>query len=122
MNTLQGLTWLLSLQALGELLVRALHLPWPGPVMGLGLMLLALRWSAVRTAVAPAAETLLGHLSLLFVPVGVGVVTHLDVLGRYGLALLLSIALSTWIGLAVTATLLQRLLPAPTSQEAPPHA
>lgn len=110
MNVIRGLAWLLSLQALGEILVRTLHLPWPGPVMGLGLMFLALHAAPVRDAVAPAARTLLDHLSLLFVPVGVGVITHADVLGRHGAALLAAILLSTWIGLATTALVLQRLL------------
>jgi putative effector of murein hydrolase LrgA (UPF0299 family) len=59
--------------------------------------------------VAPAAGFLLNHLSLLFVPVGVGVMTHLDLLGAYGLRLLLVIVLSTWIGMAVTALVLRWL-------------
>ncbi|HEY5307045.1 MAG TPA: CidA/LrgA family protein, partial [Casimicrobiaceae bacterium] len=48
---------------------------------------------------------------LLFVPIGVGVITHLDLVSRYGLRLLAVIVLSTWIGMAVTALLLRRLLP-----------
>jgi len=44
---------------------------------------------------------------LLFVPVGVGVMTHLGLLGQYGLRMLIVIVLSTWIGLAVTALLLK---------------
>ena len=38
MYALQGLTWLLLLQTLGELLVRHLGLPLPGPVVGMGLL------------------------------------------------------------------------------------
>jgi holin-like protein len=53
---------------------------------------------------------LLAHLSLLFVPVGVGVMTHLGLLSHYGGRLLLAITLSTWIGLAVTAWVLRALL------------
>ena len=45
---------------------------------------------------------LLGHLSLLFVPVGVGVVTHLDALAAHGVALVAVLLVSTWVGLAVS--------------------
>jgi holin-like protein len=110
MKALQGLAWLLALQSAGEALSRLLQLPFPGPVVGLMLMLLALRWQRVRESVRGAAEFLLAHLSLLFVPVGVGVMTHLDLLGQYGVRLLLVIVLSTWVALAVTALSLRALM------------
>lgn len=97
------------MQSLGEILSRGLMLPFPGPVIGMLLLLLALRWQAVREPVSACADFLLSHLSLLFVPVGVGVMTHLDLLGQYGVRMLAVIVLSTWIGLAVTALLLHRL-------------
>lgn len=113
MQALRGFAWLLVLQSAGELLARALRLPFPGPVVGLVLLLAALNIEAVRTPVAACADFLLSHLSLLFVPVGVGVMTHLGLLGEYGGRLLLVIALSTWIGLAVTALVLRALMKSP---------
>lgn len=110
MNALRGLALLLLFQAAGEGLAHALALPFPGPVVGLLMMLVALRWPVVREPVAAAAEVLLAHLSLLFVPVGVGVITHLGLVSQYGPQLLAVIVLSTWAGLAVTALLLRRLL------------
>lgn len=109
MQGLQGLAWLLVMQSAGEILSRAMALPVPGPVLGMLLLLPALRWPAVRTPVAACAGFLLSHLSLLFVPVGVGVMTHLGLLGQYGLRMLLVIVLSTWLGLAVTALTLRSL-------------
>ena len=103
MNGLRGLAWLLGLQSLGELLARGLSLPFPGPVIGMLLLLLALRVPAVREPVAVCANFLLSHLSLLFVPVGVGVMTHLGLVSQYGGRMLIVIVLSTWIGLTVTA-------------------
>jgi len=107
MQGLQGLAWLLAMQSLGEILSRALALPVPGPVLGMLLLLLALRWPVVREPVAICAGFLLSHLSLLFVPVGVGVMTHLGLLGQYGVRMLVVIVLSTWLGLAVTALTLR---------------
>ena len=107
---LKGMAWLLVLQSLGELLAHALVLPFPGPVIGMVLLLPLLRWRAVREPVEATAGFLLAHLSLLFVPVGVGVVAHLELLAGHGAALLAVIVVSTWIGLAVTALVLRRLL------------
>ncbi|MFV0679882.1 CidA/LrgA family protein [Ottowia sp.] len=118
MKPLQGFAWLLALQLAGEILARALQLPFPGPVVGMVLLIPALNWLAVRAPVIEVARFLLGHLSLLFVPVGVGVITHLDVLRDYGLRLALVIVLSTWIGLAVTALVLRAAMRhAPTQEE-----
>ena len=107
MNGLRGLAWLLAMQSVGELLARGLSLPFPGPVIGMLLLLLALRFSDVRTPVAACANFLLSHLSLLFVPVGVGVMTHLGLLSQYGGRMLVVIVLSTWLGLGVTAWVLR---------------
>ena len=107
LKPLQGLAVLLLMQSMGEAFSHFLHLPIPGPVVGMVLLLLALHWGPVQRAVAPAAGFLLTHLSLLFVPVGVGVMTHLDLLGAYGLRLLVVIVLSTWAGMAATVWMLR---------------
>jgi holin-like protein len=112
MLALRGLAFLLLLQAAGEAISHALKLPFPGPVLGLVLLLPALQWRLVREPVAMCAEFLLAHLSLLFVPVGVGVITHLSLLSRYGWQLVVVIVLSTWVGMAVTALVLRALLKA----------
>jgi holin-like protein len=109
MEALRGLTILLLLQAAGEALARGFHWPVPGPVVGLLVLVLALQWPPLRAPVAAAARLLLAHLSLLFVPVSVGVITHLSLLARYGWQLGVAIVLSTWIGLVVTALVLRAL-------------
>lgn len=102
MQALGGLAWLLAFQSFGELLARGLSLPFPGPVIGMLLLLIALRWQVVQEPVASCANFLLAHLSLLFVPVGVGVMTHLSLVSQYGLRMLAVIVLSTLAGLLVT--------------------
>ncbi len=110
MNGLRGLAVLLMCQSIGELLARGLKLPLPGPVLGMLLAIVLLNWAPLRLSVAAAAEPLLQHLSLLFVPVGVGVVTHLALLSQYGLRIVAVLLLSTLAGLAVTALVLNALL------------
>jgi holin-like protein len=109
MNGLRGLAWLLVLQSVGVLLSRGLSLPLPGPVIGMMLLLVALRWAVVREPVSACADYVLSHLSLLFVPVGVGVMTHLSIVSEYGGRMLLVLVVSTLIGLAVTVLLLNYL-------------
>ena len=84
-------------------------------VIGLVLLLLALQAPWVRAPIQAGAEVLLANLSLLFVPIGVGVITHLELVSRYGVRVMVVIVLSTWIGLVVTALVLRAVLPSPTS-------
>jgi holin-like protein len=109
MGAIRGFAWLLLLQTLGELMARGAGLPFPGPVVGMVLLMVGLRWSALRQDVAEVAQFLLAHLSLLFVPVGVGVMTHLDLLEDAGLRLLIVLVVATWAGLIVSALTLRWL-------------
>lgn len=113
MQALIGFTWLLALQAIGEALSHLLRLPFPGPVIGMLLLLVALRWPMVRHSVAGTAQFLLSHLSLLFIPVGVGVMTHMSLVTEYGVRILVIIVLSTWAGMAATLLALRRSRKAP---------
>jgi putative effector of murein hydrolase LrgA (UPF0299 family) len=106
---LRGFAWLLGLQAAGELVVKQFGLTVPGPVLGMIFLLLALKLPSVRIAVAGCAEFLLNHLSLLFVPVGVGVMTHLGIFNDFGWRIAVVLVLSTWVGLSVTALTLRWL-------------
>jgi len=111
-DALAGLAWLLLFQSMGEVLARGTSLGLPGPVIGMLLLLLALRFASVSRAVSQTARILLEHLSLLFVPVGVGVMTHLALISQYGVRMLVTLVVSTWIGLAVTALVLRGMLKA----------
>ena len=107
---LRSLTVLILCQFAGEVVARALHLPLPGPVLGLLLLLAIL---TVRGGPdAPLRDTsngLLRYLSLLFVPAGVGIVTQLDALARDWVAILASILVSTALSMLVTGWVMQRL-------------
>jgi holin-like protein len=101
---LAALGTLLVCQLAGETLVRAIGLPLPGPVVGMTLLFLLLFARApLPSALGQTSGGLLKHLSLLFVPAGVGVVQHLDLIRSDGWRLLAVIVLSTVIALAVTA-------------------
>ncbi len=119
---IQSLATLLVFQLLGEALVFASAAPMPGPVVGLALLLLTLvvRPSVV-TGLKPTAQNLLQHLSLLFVPAGVGVMLHLERLGDEALAIGVAVVVSTWVGLASAALAMVWLMKraAPAAKEPP---
>ena len=121
MSGLRGMAWLLVFQSIGELLARGLALALPGPVIGMLLLLVALRLPAVREPVSACADFLLSHLSLLFVPVGVGVMTHISLLGQYGMRMLVVVTLSTLAGLGVTALTLHLMRDRGNADASTPH-
>lgn len=99
-----ALALLLCFQLAGEVIARALDLTLPGPVIGMALLLAAMiALPRLGALVREAAQGLLAHLSLLFVPAGVGVVGHLDRLGGDGVAILLAIVVSTVLAIAAGA-------------------
>jgi holin-like protein len=109
LQALRGFAWLLALQAAGELVVKQFGLTVPGPVLGMVFLLFALKLPNVRLVVGGCAEFFLNHLSLLFVPVGVGVMTHLGIFNDFGWRIAVVLVLSTWVGLLVTAISLRWL-------------
>ena len=101
---LAALATLLVCQLAGEAIVRALALPLPGPVIGMALLFFVMLARApFPKELGETADTLLRHLSLLFVPAGVGVVQNLQMLGHEGVRLVAVVVLATVITLAVTA-------------------
>jgi holin-like protein len=101
---LNGLIALLACQLAGETAARTLGLPLPGPVLGLVLLLVGMSASSrLAAAVRPVAQGILGHLSLLFVPAGVGVTGHLAALGAQAAPLFLALAISTALSITVGA-------------------
>ncbi len=120
MKLLLGFTLLLGFQIAGEAIVRVAGLPVPGPVVGLLLLLVLLvARPSLETRIAPASGALLAHLSLLFVPAGVGVVVHLHRLEGALVGVATTLALGTLAGLAVTSLLLQALLRGTRQRELP---
>ncbi|MDB5784654.1 MAG: murein hydrolase transporter LrgA [Caballeronia mineralivorans] len=88
-----------------------LHVPVPGPVIGLLLLFgyLLIRPSAVDS-IEPTALELLRHLSLLFVPAGVGIMVAVDKVRGEGLAIVVALVVSTTLAIAVTALVTRALM------------
>ncbi len=116
---IEALLSLLACQLVGEVVNRLGLLPLPGPVTGLGLLFLVLCWrgrsrsagtQAVPHELASVVDTLLRHLSLLYVPACVGIVERLDLLRAHPVAIGVAIVVSTIVAQGVTALVFEHML------------
>ena len=100
-------TLLLSCQLAGELAVALSSAPVPGPVAGMALLFCGLLLKGgVPEGLGRAGDALLGNLSLLFVPAGVGVMLHAGLFRDDWLPISAALVLSTVLTVAVTGLLM----------------
>lgn len=109
---LRTLTILLLYQLAGEVTALALSLPVPGPLIGMVMLLATLiaRGRAPEELREGAAQ-LLTHLSLLFVPAGVGIMVNFARLRAEALPIAVSLVASTALTVAVTGWVASRFRP-----------
>jgi holin-like protein len=101
---LAGATWLLLFQCAGEVVSHLLGLPVPGPVVGMLLLFIALRTrDRIPGPIGVAADALAKHLSLLFVPAGVGVMMYFGRLAGEWLPIVVALLVSTIVAMAAAA-------------------
>jgi len=95
---------LLLFQLVGEVIAHGFSLPVPGPVIGMLLLLIYLMVKPdAAQKLAPTANGLLRHLSILFVPAGVGVMLHGQRIADEWLPIVVSLVVSTVLGMVATA-------------------
>jgi holin-like protein len=101
---------LLAFQCLGEGLVFLFGLPVPGPVAGMLVLLAALvAFPRLDKVIEAGASELLRHLSLLYVPAGVGVIAAAASGRGQWLAIVAAVVVSTLATMAVTGVVLKAL-------------
>lgn len=102
------LTLILACQIAGEVVAKVARIPVPGPVIGMVILFCGL---LLRRGMPEGLEAsggfLLRILPLLFVPAGVGIVTHLDVLTRSWAAFAGAVVVGTAATIAVTGLVMQ---------------
>ena len=101
---LEYLTLILACQLIGEFTVSTLQLPFPGPVAGMLLLFIFLTINGgIPQQLESITTAMLNNLSLLFVPAGVGVMVHFELLGSDAIPLSIALIASTVLTVAVTA-------------------
>lgn len=81
MDIYKQLLYILSFSLLGEVLSKVFTLPIPGSVIGMLLLFLALQFKLLKVKdVETVGGFLLGNLSILFLPAGVGIMVYFPVI------------------------------------------
>jgi holin-like protein len=107
---LSQLLILIAIYVGSNYIVKLINLPLPGSVLGMILLFISLSMGIVKLKyIEKAAEYLIKHLALFFVPYAVGLMTYGDLIKTNGWKLLLMIVGSTVIGLVVTSGITQFL-------------
>jgi len=105
-------------QLLGEFIKKFFEMRIPGPVIGLILLLVTLIFlkkfkktviNNLKADVINTSNYILSYLSLLFVPIGVGVVMHLSYLENNLFRVLIIVFISTILTIAGTAFLMEKI-------------
>ena len=105
-------------QLLGEFLKKFFEMRIPGPVLGLILLLITLIFlkkfkkqaiTNLKNDVVNTSNYILSYLSLLFVPIGVGVVMHLSYLENNLFKVLIIVFISTILTIGGTAFLMEKI-------------
>ena len=105
-------------QLIGETIQKYFDLTIPGPVIGLILLLItliALKGTKniyiknTKEEISSTSNYITSYLSLLFVPIGVGVVMHLSYLEKNYIPVLAVIFISTILTIGFTALLMEKI-------------
>lgn len=89
---------------MGVILQSALSLPIPGTVLGLIILFLGLYSGIIKVEmIEDMCEILISHMSFLFIPAGVGLITSFSLINGKIIAFSLIILISTVIVWVVTA-------------------
>ncbi|SHI20536.1 CidA/LrgA family protein [Pollutimonas bauzanensis] len=118
---INALAALVGAQLAGELLRHLLHLPLPGPVIGMFILAagLLMRGDVDQlrgSELDRLSDALIANMGLLFVPAGVGIVTEVGLLRQYWLPILMGLVFSTVLGLLATALVMHHATPRPRSR------
>ena len=101
---LPNLMTIVLFQLAGDFLQKLVGLPIPGPVLGMALLLLSLILRGrLPDELDRAASGLLSYLPMLFVPAGVGMMAHLDLVRTAWAGIAAGIVASSALAIVVTA-------------------
>ena len=107
---LEYLTLIFACQLIGEFAVTTANIPFPGPVAGMILLFIFLLIKGeIPVQLGNVSAALLNNLSLMFVPAGVGVMVHFDLLGTDAFPLSVALVVSTLLTIVITALVMSFL-------------
>lgn len=106
-----GFIGIVSCYLTGEWVVQITHVPLPGALIGMLLLLVILLFRQRSPgAVAQVAQPLLGHMTLLFVPAVVGVMAFWPEVKQNLTGIILALVITTVLSMGITARIAQQIL------------
>jgi holin-like protein len=106
-----GLFLLCFLFFMAQYLLLQVQINVPPALLGIVVLFCGLLWiKGVPKVISNAANPLLAHMSLFFIPAIVAIVNFIDLIAAFPLALFFSIVVSTLVSLAITAWISQKLM------------
>lgn len=104
---LNYLTLILCCHLAGDLISKALEISTPGPIIGMVLLFLFLVIKGhIPQDLEKTTDAILNHLSLLFVPAGVGVMLHFKLMKTDWLPISVALIISTILTISITALMM----------------
>lgn len=111
MKLLREMLIVLVIYFIGEFLSKGLHLPLPGNILGMIILLILLCTKVVKVEqVDNVSNFLLDHLAFLFIPAGVGILAAMNVLQGNILKLLLIVITSTIVIMISSGSIVQLVM------------
>jgi len=115
---LRSLFLIFFFQLIGEAIQKFFEINIPGPVIGLALLLLTFifllkpssPYQKIKKEISETSHKIINYLSLLFVPIGVGVVMHINFLGDNLFKILAVIVIGTLATLVFTAFIMEKII------------
>jgi holin-like protein len=108
---IRGIATLLGFQLAGELVARLGHLPISGPICGMAALLVWLHLKgAVSSELGNVCDGILANMALLFVPVGVGAMSHSQLFANAWAVIALAILAGAGATLLTTAFVARALI------------
>lgn len=108
MKLLREMLIILAIYFVSEFISKSLHLPIPGNILGMLLLLFLLCIKVVKIEMIDKVSTfLLDHLAFFFIPAGVGIITAYNVLRGNTIKLLVVTIVSTFIIMAISGVVVQ---------------
>lgn len=103
-------TALVVICAMGQFVVRTLHLPIPGFLLGMVFLFVLLVSGALQVHwIEKGASLLLRHLSFFFIPIAVGLMAFGPLFRVHGATIIITLLTSAVVGILGTALVVQAL-------------
>ena len=108
---IRGLATLLGFQLAGEFTTRLGHLPISGPICGMAALLVWLHFRGeVEGELGKVCDGILANMAILFVPIGVGAMSHSGLFASAWPVIVLAIAMGSVATLLTTAFVTRSLI------------